>query len=275
MSLSDNNFMPKKSLGQHFLHDMNIARNIVSLLDISPDDVIVEIGPGKGVLTALLAASEARVLAVDIDQRAIAYLRERFPPEQYPRLELHHADILSFGFDQHAALHGARLRVLGNLPYNITSQILFRLFDHHHAIRDVVIMMQREVAARLTAAPHSKEYGILSVATQTHASVRRCFHVSPNVFRPRPVVWSTVLFLQFRDDVLTHIENYSFFRGLLRAAFGKRRKTIANALRFADIDVAGLPLHHAHLLKLRPEQLSVQDFITLSNNLHRYEQREH
>ncbi|MCZ7555736.1 MAG: 16S rRNA (adenine(1518)-N(6)/adenine(1519)-N(6))-dimethyltransferase RsmA [Bacteroidia bacterium] len=271
--MDQSNYTPKKSLGQHFLHDMNIARKIVEELRPAVGDTILEIGPGKGVLTGLLVASGARVVAADIDERSIEALRDRFPANSTPNLRLLHADILDVALADVDWLHGVPVRVIGNLPYNITSQILFRLFDQHERIRDAVFMMQREVADRLVAPHGGKDYGILSVVTQVHARVHRCFHVSPNVFTPRPKVWSSVVHLDFHGALLGEIRNYSFFRSLVKATFGKRRKTLANTLRFAEIDSSALQDTHADWLALRPEQLAIGDFITLSNILLGYERR--
>ncbi len=258
-------YTPKKSLGQHFLHDRNIARNIVAQLDPRPGETVLEIGPGPGVLTSLLAETGCRVIAADIDQRAVDTLRGMFPAEKFPLVEPVHADILSLDLSALGGSEAAPLRVLGNLPYNITSQILFRLFDQPGHIRDAVFMMQREVAERIIADPGCKEYGILSVITQTHADVRRCFNVSPNVFTPRPKVWSSVIHVELRRERLVQIKNYSFFRRLVKATFGQRRKTLSNSLKQLELTRDTLPADAAAFLTQRPEQLSVGDFITLSN----------
>lgn len=260
-------YQPRKSLGQHFLHDGNIARNIVSELQPEPDDHVVEIGPGPGVLTALLVERDIRLTAIDVDARAIEELRTRFPADSFPQLQLVEQDVLQTDYAVLRGDHTAPLRIMGNLPYNITSQILFGLFAQTQHIRDAVVMMQKEVADRIVSDPGSKEYGILSVITQTHADVRRCFNVSPNVFRPRPKVWSTVLHLSFHDRMLVQIKNYSFFRTLVKATFGQRRKTLSNSLRNMGIDKDSIPAVLAEFLGKRPEQLSVRDFITLSNGL--------
>ncbi len=260
-------YRPKKSLGQHFLHDGNIARKIVAELDPQPGDHVVEIGPGPGMLTALLAEHDMTLTAVEIDVRAVEDLRRRFPTERFPRVHVIHADILSWDI---AAAHlpgAAPLRFIGNLPYNITSQILFRLFDSADHITDAVLMMQREVAERLTAKPGGKDYGILSVFTQLHGAVRRSFNVSPNVFTPRPAVWSSVVHLHLHPERLAHIQNYSFFRGIVKATFGQRRKTVANSLRHMGIDRDAMGSEAERYLTKRPEQLSVDDFIILSNSI--------
>ncbi len=258
-------YTPKKTLGQHFLHDGNIARNIVAELDPRPEDAVLEIGPGPGVLTGLLAACGCRLIAADVDARAVEMLRERFPAKDFPHLTLLHADILQLDLHALATQLDAPLRLIGNLPYNITSQILFHIFDQPAAVRDAVFMMQREVAGRIVAGPHCKEYGILSVLTQTHAAVRRCFNVSPHVFTPEPNVWSTVIHLQLENERLAEIKNYSFFRRLVKATFGQRRKTLSNSLRQLGLTRDTLPAESAPFLSQRPEQLSVGDFITLSN----------
>jgi len=260
-------YRPKKSLGQHFLHDGNIARKIVAELNPRPGDHVLEIGPGPGVLTALLAAQELTLTAVEIDARAVEALRARFPRERFPHVDIIHADILSWDITAVHPSAAVPLRCIGNLPYNITSQILFRLFDAAEHVEDAVLMMQREVAERLTAEPGGKDYGILSVFTQLHGEVRRSFNVSPNVFMPRPAVWSSVVHLHLRGDRLAHIQNYSFFRSIVKATFGQRRKTIANSLRHTGIDRAAVGSEAEQYLTKRPEQLSVDEFIILSNSI--------
>lgn len=250
---------------------MNVARNIVRALDPQPGEVVLEIGPGPGVLTALLVESGARVVALDVDMRAVEHLRERFAALPSGVLDIRHGDILAMDAAALAAEYGGALRVIGNLPYNITSQILFWMFDAGDALRDAVFMMQREVADRLVAPPGGKDYGILSVFTQVHAEVRRCFHVSPNVFTPRPAVWSSVVALRRETALLAQIRNYSFFRALVKATFGKRRKTLGHSLRLAGISTAALPPSRSSVLGKRPEQLPVGEFIELSNELEGYD----
>lgn len=264
-------YSPKKSLGQHFLHDRNIARNIVGELDPRAEDTVLEIGPGPGVLTGILAAGGCRLIAADVDARAVETLRGQFPADSFPRVTPLHADILSLDLRALATEHGAPLRLIGNLPYNITSQILFHMFDQPEVVRDAVFMMQREVAERIVAPPGGKEYGILSVIVQTHATVRRCFNVSPNVFTPKPKVWSTVLHLRFHDERLAIIRNYSFFRRLVKATFGQRRKTLSNSIRQLGLTRDDLSGEAEAFLPLRPEQLSVADFITLANLIEQHD----
>jgi len=267
-------YRPKKSLGQHFLHDGNIARNIVDALDPAERDHVVEIGPGPGVLTALLAERDIRLTAVEVDARAVSVLQERFAKDTTADMHIVNEDVLSVDLQALAAGSSRALRLIGNLPYNITSQILFRMFAQQDVVRDAVFMMQREVAARILAPPGGKEYGILSVVCGTHATVRKCFHVSPNVFVPRPKVWSTVLHFDLENNRLGEIENYSFFRMLVKATFGQRRKTLMNSLRQLGRDRGDYPAEAMPYLSLRPEALSLTDFITLSNIMVQHDRRQ-
>ncbi|MDH7516302.1 MAG: 16S rRNA (adenine(1518)-N(6)/adenine(1519)-N(6))-dimethyltransferase RsmA [Bacteroidota bacterium] len=256
---------PKKSLGQHFLRDANIARNIVALLDPQPGETILEIGPGTGALTRFLGGKGARVFAVEIDARAAGILGEHFPPGG--DIAILHGDILETDLATIAGPNGDKLRVIGNLPYFLSSRILFHLFDQAGSLRDAVLMLQREVARRLAAEPGNKEYGILSVMARLHADTRIAMHVPPTAFRPPPKVWSSVVHMTFRKDRSAAVADIEFFRRLVRSAFGQRRKRLANALSaFADGFVS-LPPELAALLAGRAEERSLEEFIALANAL--------
>ena len=218
---------PKKSLGQNFLVDRRVAERIVEALDPGQGETILEIGPGEGALTGLLLDRGARVVAVELDPRAAAALREKFGGE----LTVLERDFLTVEPESVVDEGTSRgVRVIGNIPYYITSPILFHLFDRREQIAEATLMMQREVAERLTAEPRTKEYGILSVVTQSITHPERLFNVAPGCFFPRPKVTSTVVRLRFEDRVrLEGIEQEH--RRLVRSAFGKRRKTLNNALR--------------------------------------------
>lgn len=223
--------VPKKSLGQNFLTDANIAAKIVREFAPAATDVVVEIGPGEGALTRLLAASEARVIAIEVDPRAAERIRTLFGD----RIEVIEEDVLRVDLAALAARAvppgdaAPRIRVLGNIPYYITSPILFHLIDGRAAIRDAMVMMQREVAHRLVARPSTKEYGILAVMTQTYATPRRLFDVGSRCFFPPPKVTSSVVSLAFHDlDGIGGVERTH--RTIVRAAFNQRRKTLRNSL---------------------------------------------
>jgi len=259
----------KKSLGQHFLADKNIARNIVRETGAQPGETILEIGPGTGALTELLVNTGASVVAVDVDRRAIECLEERAHVEGWTGVRLVCGNILET--DIASFVPQGTLKVVGNLPYNITSQILFRLFEFRERITSAVMMMQREVAQRICAPHGNKEYGILSVLTQAQSETKMLFKVSPNVFIPKPEVWSAVIRTDFTKNRLAEIESYRAFTATVKGAFGTRRKTLANALKHAGLLPAPVPPEIEPYLGKRAEQLAVEEFIDLANNLYRNE----
>lgn len=218
--------VPKKSLGQNFLVDRNIADKIVRNFAPTAAETILEIGPGEGALTERLLTSGTKLLAVELDTEAADAIEKRFGEQ----LTLFRTDILKADITRIVAEQNAeKIRVIGNIPYYITSPILFHLIEHRGVTKEAMLMMQREVAERLTAQPRTKEYGILSVMTQTYSTPERLFNVPPSCFFPRPKVTSTVIRLRFNKENQLHgIEEYH--RRLVRAAFGKRRKTLNNSL---------------------------------------------
>lgn len=254
-------FRPRKALGQNFLQDMNVARKIVEAIAPATDQTVLEIGPGEGVLTALIAPRVGRLIAVELDARAIPGLKSLVTERP---IEVINGDILTVDF---APLLGSgkRLRVVGNIPYNITSPILFRILDQRGVVEDASLLMQREVARRL-AAPHgNKEYGILSVFCQLYADVMVLFDVSPNVFFPKPEVTSSLVQLRMLSAPRFPVKDETFFRSMVRAVFGKRRKTLRASLRYflPALPASGLPVD----LQRRPEDLSILELVQLANVL--------
>ncbi len=252
--------VPKKSLGQNFLRDENVARNIVDALSPRKDDLLLEIGAGTGSLTNHLIGTSDYLLVVEIDSRAVEALRERFGKD----LEILQQDVLTLDPQTLAGKYGKRVRVVGNIPYYITSDILFWLIDNRGAFEDAVLMMQADVARRLVARHRTKDYGILSVVTQCYTDPEILFRVSRNSFYPVPNVDSAVVRLRVRRSVPGHDEQ--LFRSVVRGTFGKRRKTLYNGLRFMgfaaeSLDSVGLDL------KRRPEELKVEDFLDLTRRL--------
>jgi len=254
---------PKKSLGQNFLIDRNIAAKIVSEFAPAAGQTVVEIGPGEGALTGMLVESGCRLIAIELDPRAAAKVRSLYGT----RIEVIENDVLKVDLAELAAsAGGGPLRVIGNIPYYITSPILFHLIESRGVISDVMMMMQREVADRLVASPRTKDYGILAVMTQTYAIPKRLFNVSPGCFFPPPNVTSAVVRLRFGDlDGITGIERQHGV--IVRTAFNQRRKTLRNSL--AHI----LPDQHERDRifgqagideRRRPEELTPQEFIRLA-----------
>jgi 16S rRNA (adenine1518-N6/adenine1519-N6)-dimethyltransferase len=251
---------PKKSLGQNFLRDENVARNIVDSLHLRADDVVVEIGPGQGALTKYLRDRCARLVAIEIDERAIGILIELFDTS----IEIVHADVRTVSLARFAGRNKQRLRVVGNIPYNITSEILFWLFDQHDVVEDATLMVQLEVARRFVAPIGTKDYGILAVFVRYYTEPELLFKVSRNSFYPKPGVDSAVVRLGFRKQLAEC--DRELLTAIVRSTFGKRRKTLRNGLRymgFADTQLATVSFD----LTRRPEQLSLEEFLELTRLL--------
>ncbi len=225
--------MPAKpKLGQNFLEDAQAAERIVAALGEIACRTVVEIGPGRGALTGELAKRAGRVLAIELDRELAAGLRVRFAPERVTVVE---QDVLRFDFAAAAAQGRERLRVAGNLPYYITSPILLKLAASHAALETAMLMVQREVAERVTAAPGSRDYGLLSATLQMYGPVERLFTLPPSAFWPRPQVHSTVFRWRFAPRFAELGVDEAGFLRFLRQAYAQKRKTLANNLRAAGI----------------------------------------
>ena len=217
----------RKRFGQHFLHDPRIVERIVRSLDARAGDHLVEIGPGRGALTArLLAIADCTLDAIEIDRDLATRLRGSFAG--LPRHALHEGDALGFDFAALARERGGRLRIVGNLPYNISTPLLFHLLQQADAIIDMTLMLQREVAARLAAAPGGGDYGRLTVMLAPRVQVQRLFDVGPGAFQPPPRVWSAVIRLTVRTQPPFPVSPH--YGAVVAAAFAQRRKTLRNAL---------------------------------------------
>ncbi|GJL58634.1 MAG: ribosomal RNA small subunit methyltransferase A [Nitrospirales bacterium] len=255
---------PRKRLGQHFLIDPNLLRKIVNLAEIQPEDYVCEIGPGGGALTRLLCQSAKQVLALEVDPRMVDFLKEEFA--ECLNLDIQEHDALRYPFDQ---LPEPAV-VVANLPYNISTPIMFRLLEARSKIRRMILTVQLEVAKRLTAKPNTKDYGVLSVMAQRLADVRFGFPVSRTCFRPVPDVDSGVVRLDIRVHQPYSAQKADVFALVVRAAFGKRRKTLFNALRGAGYSLACLERAQKGtgiILTRRAETLSVREFQYLSEAL--------
>ena len=233
--------VPRKRFGQHFLHDPGVIRRIVSSIDPKPSDRMVEIGPGLGAITVPLLANLSSLDAVEIDRDAIRHLREL--PEAQGRLHIHEADVLDFEFGSLCS-GGERLRIVGNLPYNISTPLLFRLIDQREHIADLHVMLQKEVVQRMAAAPNTEHYGRLSVMLAPWLKVEPLFDIGPGAFRPPPRVVSTFARLTPHQRSPISTEHPRQFAAVVAAAFSQRRKTLRNALKpllaQAQIQEAGI-----------------------------------
>jgi len=247
----DTDLCSKKSFGQNFLIDRNISKKIVDSAHLSSEDYALEIGPGFGALTQIILEQTSHLTVVELDPDLAKFITENLP-----ECTLIKGDILKVDLSH---ITQAPLKILGNIPYNITSPILFHLIEHQNALHSAVLMMQDEVAERIAAKPRTKSYGILSVQLQTFAKVEYLFKVKKNVFMPRPDVDSAVVKLTFPDTL--PIRDKDLFQKLVRTAFSKRRKTLLNNLK-GIFNCSNLP---DQLLKKRAEELSVEEFQDLAN----------
>jgi 16S rRNA (adenine1518-N6/adenine1519-N6)-dimethyltransferase len=247
---------PKKHLGQHFLRDDNIARKIVGYL--SPEALnVLEIGPGTGILTKYLIHSVAyNYLAIEIDNESIEYLKNHFP-EYSEKFIL--ADFLKVDLEE--LIHD-KVLIIGNFPYNISSQILFKILENRNKVTDVIGMFQKEVGERISSSSGSKKYGILSVLVQAYFKIDYLFTVNENVFYPPPNVKSAVIMLK-RNQVKVLDCNEKLFFEIVKAGFNQRRKTLRNSLRKYSFPESGKIIA---LLNKRAEQLDVGDFVFLTQN---------
>jgi 16S rRNA (adenine1518-N6/adenine1519-N6)-dimethyltransferase len=254
------NHRPRKRFGQNFLHDPGIIQRIVQAIAPRPGDNLVEIGPGQGAITTELLSLVGRMHAIELDRDLVGPLAQRCAP--LGELTIHSTDALKFDFAT-LADPGHPLRVVGNLPYNISTPLLFHLLDQATEIKDMHFMLQKEVVERMAAAPGSKSYGRLSVMLQARARVSSLFHIGPGAFNPPPKVDSAFVRLQPWETPPYRIDDWEVFGRVVAQAFSQRRKTLRNSLRQlldeGTIIAAGLEPG------CRPEQLSVDDFATLSN----------
>lgn len=259
-------YKPKKFLGQNFLVDENIAKKIVASLVISENDTVIEIGPGQQALTKHLSGLTNNFYAVELDRS----IYEKLKTEYEGRINLIHSDFLKTDLDKDfgsVSDPDRKLKIIGNIPYNITTEILFKLFNHSGIIETAVLMMQREVAKRLVSRPDTKDYGILAVQTQFYTRSELLFHVPPTAFFPKPNVTSSVVKFHFDKDI-SILENKVLFKEVVRESFGQRRKTMRNSLKklmeryeINEKDIAGFDFTR------RPENLTPSEFVTLSNTI--------
>ncbi|HIE66215.1 MAG: 16S rRNA (adenine(1518)-N(6)/adenine(1519)-N(6))-dimethyltransferase RsmA [Nitrospira sp.] len=227
MKTAPNTFTrPRKSWGQNFLIDFNIQRKILDLAEIKQGEKVIEIGPGRGMLTRGLLERRALVTAIEIDPHLVERLKREMPSVETPNFDLVLGDALRYPYE---AIQGT-YKVVANLPYNLSTPILFRLLEEHRQIRMMILMLQREVADRLAAQVGTKSYGALTVTVQYCADVRAAFDVPPGCFRPRPRVHSTVILLTPRSEGRMPVQDETLFLKVVKGAFAYRRKRVVNSL---------------------------------------------
>ncbi len=248
---------PKKALGQHFLADTNIARKVAdSLSGHGGYAVVLEVGPGTGMLSRhLMDREDFRWQALEADRESVAYLHQRYPGM---KSNVAHGDMLKY--DLQASFGDDPVAIIGNFPYNISSQIIFRMLLYRKQVTELVGMFQKEVACRIASPPGSKVYGILSVLVQAFYNVELLFDVPPHVFVPPPKVISSVIRCKRKEDYVLDCDEHLFF-SVVKTAFNQRRKTLRNSLKGMNISWGALP---ESFPGERPEQLGVSDFVNIT-----------
>ncbi len=258
-------YRPKKFLGQNFLTDENLARKIVTSLDINPGDTVVEIGPGKGVLTKYLEPLTDDFFAVELDRHIVTELEQKYGD----RINLIHKDFLKVSIEDEIfsrRKNKGRIKIIGNIPYNITTEIIFRMTEKRKIISSAVLMMQKEVARRLTSSPGTKDYGILAVLIQLYSIPKILFNVPPEAFFPKPRVVSSVVKFDFPENAHNEID-YSLLCEVVKKSFGKRRKTMRNSLKefFTEKEIPQEKIDFD--FNRRPESLSIEEFLKLTEDI--------
>jgi len=266
------NLFPKKQFGQNFLKDPSTAQMIIQRSGLTPQDVVLEIGAGLGALTIPIARSARKVYAIEKDGRLADVLTGILAAGDCSNVTLINKNILDVDIDQLAREENCKLVVFGNLPYNISSQVLIQLIKARTAVRHCVLMFQKELARRIMSPPGTKDYGRLSVLLQYCAETKRIADVKAALFYPRPKVDSEVIAIDFKDAPEFAADDEAFFSMVVKASFSKRRKTLKNALTGSDLALEGEAAEH--ILKgvaiepsRRAETLSVEEFVKLSNAL--------
>ncbi len=262
---------PRKSLGQNFLKDQNVIRKIIETFNPLPGDMILEIGPGTGALTDLLLKSDVILYAVELDNRALDLLSEKYPQFRYPNFQLINSDILKIDLTQTVTniSEENKISIIGNIPYNISSDIFFWLFEQKQLISKAQLMIQKEVGQRLTAKLGTKAYGILTIAMELAGSCTQKFDVSPNCFFPVPKVTSSIIEMSFNSDYTMY--EFTKVLSIVKSAFNQRRKTLRNSLanylssygeRKVSI-IESIESSMPGIFAKRPEQLSTNDFVQI------------
>ena len=265
--LKKEKFRFKKQFGQNFISDDHLLAKIVEAAEITPEDVVIEIGPGAATLTAALAEKAAQVIAIEIDKDLFPIIERRMAG--YSNFELVAGDAMKVDFDALAAKYGAkRYKVVANLPYYITTPIVMRFLEEGFRVSELVIMVQQEVADRFLANPGTKAYGAITAAINYYGSVSRAFNVPRTMFTPRPEVDSSIVKIKCYENKPFEADDEKLLRRVIKAAFGQRRKTLNNALKALNLpkDELDKALQRTGIdAARRGETLSVEEFVCLSN----------
>jgi len=267
--LTEYGLFPQKRLGQHFLVDRNILNKVIRTAQVEKEDTVLEVGPGLGEMTLALARQAKHVIAVEIDRKLVEILKKKL--EDYPNVDVIKGDILTINFRKSDFREGQKIKVVANLPYQISTPLLFRFIEFKETFSTLTLMLQKEVAERIVASPGRKEYGPLSIFIQMFSDVAIRFFIKPSAFFPPPKVESAVVHMSFREKPVVNLEDEKWFKKVVKGCFGYRRKTLMNALKHS-----GLTLPKSSESKMekigidpirRPETLTIQEFVCLADAL--------
>ena len=267
--LKEYGLFAKKRLGQHFLVDRNILDKVIRTAQVEKEDIILEVGPGLGEMTRALARQANKVIAVEIDSKLAVILKQKL--RDFSSVEVVESDILKMDFSQVFRKEKHPIKVVANLPYQISTPLLFRFIEFKETFSTLTLMLQKEVAERIVASPGRKEYGPLSIFIQMFSDVAIRFFIKPSAFFPPPKVESAVVHMSFREKPAVNLEDEKWFKKVVKGCFGYRRKTLMNALKHS-----GLPLPKSTESKMekigidpkrRPETLTIQELVCLAEAL--------
>jgi len=260
---------PRKKWGQHFLVDRNILNKVIRTARVEKEDVVLEVGPGLGEMTLALARQVKRVIAVEIDPKLVAILNKKM--KDYPNVEVVKGDILKVDFRQFLKREGHPIKVVANLPYQISTPLLFRFIESKEAFSTFTLMLQKEVAERMVAPPGRKEYGPLSIFIQMFSDVSIRFFIKPSAFFPPPKVESAVVHMVWKEKPMIETNDEEWFKRVVKACFGYRRKTLVNALKHSELFLPGAVELKMEAIGIdprrRPETLTIQEFAGLAEAL--------
>lgn len=257
---------PNKKLGQNFLIDKNLMDKLIDALDLYPDEDVLEIGSGLGLLSCKIAENAFEVLGIEKDKRLVKVAQEEFGSQ--PNLKFIEADFLAINLSELLKSNRVPVKVIGNIPYNISSRILFQLLDHPSLFQCAVLTLQKEVATRMTAKPGSKDYGILTLLLNSQLNCEELFDLEPGSFLPPPQVVSTAVKIMFPKSPPYQIRNPELFKKIVKTAFNQRRKTIRNTLKKLLKNNRIKPWEACQIdPNSRPEQIPIESYVALANFL--------
>jgi 16S rRNA (adenine1518-N6/adenine1519-N6)-dimethyltransferase len=267
--LADYGLFAKKRLGQHFLVDPNILNKVVRAAQVGREDVVLEVGPGLGQMTLALARSARRVIAIEIDATLVEILKKKLT--NLPNVEVIKSDVLKVDFESLFKEEGRRVKVVANLPYQISTPLLFRFMESKEVFSTLTLMLQKEVAARMAAAPGGKEYGPLSIFVQVYLDASVRFFIKASAFFPPPKVDSAVVHMVWKEKPRVKSQDEAWFKKVVKACFGYRRKTLVNALKHSELPLPESVESKMEAVEIdprrRPETLAIEEFVRLAEAL--------